>query len=237
MEPNLEQDQVSRILLLVPTPGEMNGLPLEGLQAHLLRDIPARPMTPGGSVLAACCGFGSIAAAARTVELVRRFQPGAVLLAGIAGTYGIPKIEEAGCFRRVTMGDLGASGPQGLLLPSQLGIPQWLGESSEGPVFESLPLCPAEELTCWDELITVNVATGSDEEADARRERFPAAAAEDMEGFGVALACAMTNTPLTIIRGISNRVGDRHVSGWRIEESLAQVDRLVTTWCLRRLVR
>ena len=45
-------------------------------------------------------------------------------------------------------------------------------------------------------------------------------AAEDMEGFAVAMACALNETPLRIVRGISNEVGDREPANWRIPLAL-----------------
>ena len=47
------------------------------------------------------------------------------------------------------------------------------------------------------------------------------AIAEDMEGFGVAMACKLAGVPLRIVRGISNRAGDRDLTQWQIEEALA----------------
>ncbi len=45
---------------------------------------------------------------------------------------------------------------------------------------------------------------------------FPDAMAEDMEGFGVALACRFAEVPLSIVRGFSNWVGDRNHSNWKV---------------------
>ena len=44
--------------------------------------------------------------------------------------------------------------------------------------------------------------------------------AEDMEGFGVALACRLGGVPLGIVRGISNDAGDRDKSRWQIPAAL-----------------
>lgn len=44
--------------------------------------------------------------------------------------------------------------------------------------------------------------------------------AEDMEGFGVAIACRLWDTPLSIIRGLSNVVGDRRHTEWQVEAAL-----------------
>jgi futalosine hydrolase len=42
-----------------------------------------------------------------------------------------------------------------------------------------------------------------------------------MEGFGVAFACALARVPCTIVRGISNVVGERDKRNWRIPDALA----------------
>ncbi|NBP89418.1 MAG: futalosine hydrolase, partial [Planctomycetia bacterium] len=47
--------------------------------------------------------------------------------------------------------------------------------------------------------------------------------AEDMEGFAVALACRLAGVPCQIIRGISNRAGDRDKAHWQIEPALRAV--------------
>ena len=54
-----------------------------------------------------------------------------------------------------------------------------------------------------------------------RRARFRDALAEDMEGFAVAFACALAGVPVSIVRGISNVVGDRDPAHWRIPAALA----------------
>jgi futalosine hydrolase len=69
-------------------------------------------------------------------------------------------------------------------------------------------------------LLTVTSAASSAEDRQWRQEKFPAAVAEEMEGFAVAVACRLEKIPLTIIRGISNRAGDRHKANWRIAEAL-----------------
>jgi nucleoside phosphorylase len=48
-----------------------------------------------------------------------------------------------------------------------------------------------------------------------------------MEGFGVALACALARTRLVVVRGFSNRVGERDSRSWRIPLALAAARELV----------
>jgi len=60
----------------------------------------------------------------------------------------------------------------------------------------------------------------------------PIIAAEDMEGFGVAIACRIMNVRLSIVRGISNRAGDRNHAGWQIETAMAAVANEIANHCI-----
>ena len=94
-----------------------------------------------------------------------------------------------------------------------------LARDARGPVGDALPLAaPAGAPEAL--LLTTCAASDGPEQAGERLARFPSAVAEDMEGFAVALACALAAVPLTIVRGISNRVGDRRTREWRITEAM-----------------
>jgi futalosine hydrolase len=58
--------------------------------------------------------------------------------------------------------------------------------------------------------------------ADLRRKVYRDAVAEDMEGFGVAMACQLLQVPLRIVRGISNVAGNRDFKSWQVESALQQ---------------
>ena len=190
---------VTRTLLLVPTElelarlVELGGFPAEAASIEL-------------------CGFGPVAAAARTAQLVARHSPTAVLLVGIAGSYDLARLPlgSAAAFRETAIEGLGQ------------GFPQWPG------IGERITLASRSQAEPL--LLTVCKASGSPAEAEILRARFPGAAAEDMEGFGVALACALANVPCTIVRGISNACGDRNTRGWRIGEALAAARALALEW-------
>lgn len=49
---------------------------------------------------------------------------------------------------------------------------------------------------------------------------MPGATAEGMEGFGVAAAALDSGVPILEIRAISNAVGPRDRTAWRIQEAL-----------------
>jgi len=179
-----------RTLLLVPTElelariVELGGFPADRARVEL-------------------CGFGPIAAAARTAELVARHSPAALLLVGIAGSYDLVRLPlgSAAAFRETAIEGLGQ------------GFPQWPG------IGERVALASGARAQAL--LLTVCKPSNSPAEAASLSARFTGAAAEDMEGFGVALACALARVPCTIVRGISNAAGERDKRSWRIPEALA----------------
>lgn len=175
-----------------------------------------------GRGLQTLCGFGPVAAAARTATLLARLRPRRVLLLGIAGTYDPERLAlgSAATFDAVALDGVGAGEGPGFLSPTDLGLPQWAGGpgTPAGEVHERLPLDPAGPGV--DLLLSVCSAADGEPQVARRRERFPSALAEDMEGFGVALACALEGVPLTVVRGISNLAGDRRHAGWCVEEAL-----------------
>ncbi len=202
----------SPTLLLVPTE----------LELRRLRD-------QGGFGLGLClthlCGFGPVAAAARSAQLLADLRPARVILTGIAGAYDVEQHPPGSAleFGAVALEGVGAGQGAGFEGPPALGFPQWPGSpgTTPHPVVDTLPLATTSGEAEGALLLTTCAASTSDEEVAQRLERFPRAIAEDMEGFAVAMACALARTPLRIVRGISNRVGDRRPENWRIPAALA----------------
>lgn len=191
-------------LVLIPTPMErdrMRSLGGPGLELGLPH----------------LCGFGPVAAAARSAELLARLRPRRVLLIGCAGTHA-PTSHPVGTawrFDSVAIDGIGAGEGEDVLGPADLGMPQWAEEGER--VDDRLPLAGGDAGL----LLTVCSAAGDEAQAARRRERFPDARAEDMEAFGVALACHLARIPLTVIRGLSNEAGNRDKHSWRLDEALA----------------
>lgn len=179
-----------------------------------------------GLALLELCGFGPVAAAARTAQLLERLAPRRVLLVGVAGSYDEGR-DPVGCarlFERVAIEGIGAGEGDELVGPPALGFPQWPGPTPGGSVIgDELALAvPAACAPLARPLLLTTCAASAGAEQTARRlARHPGATAEDMEGFAVALACALRGTPLAIVRGISNRVGERDASSWRIPAALS----------------
>jgi len=73
-------------------------------------------------------------------------------------------------------------------------------------------------------ILTVSTATGTAETAASRAARVPGAAAEGMEGAGVAAAAALFGVPVLELRAVSNAVGPRNRAAWKIPEALQALE-------------
>ncbi len=73
-------------------------------------------------------------------------------------------------------------------------------------------------------VLTVATATGTAATAAALAARVPGAAAEAMEGFGIATAAQQRGVPVLEIRAISNAVGPRDRDAWRIGDALKALE-------------
>ena len=69
-------------------------------------------------------------------------------------------------------------------------------------------------------MLTVSCATGSSATAHRRSAACPDARAEAMEGAGILAAAALHGLPFAEVRSISNLVGPRDRSAWRLAPAL-----------------
>ena len=170
------------------------------------------------------CGFGPIAAAAKTMQLLQAAQPKRVVLLGIAGTYQAERfpIGSATKFKHVICHGVGVGSGQQFVSAAELG---W----QQGTAVGDRVACVADSSTETDaDLLTVCSAADSLAEATTRLIKNPTVIGEDMEAFGVALACQMSGVECEVIRGFSNVAGDRDKANWRIDHALAAaVDLLI----------
>lgn len=205
-----------RTLVLVPT--ELERRVLE----PILAAAPAAPGTRCWEV--ELCGFGPVAAAARTARLVGRHAPDRVLLAGIAGRLDDRlALGAAYRFAEVACHGVGVGAGDGFVPAAALAWPQWPGDAADGSpaIGDTIPCAtdgPAEPQA--ELLLTACAASANADDVRTRRRLFPAATAEDMEGFAVALACRLCGVPCDIVRGISNTAGDRDSARWQTTVAL-----------------
>ena len=197
------------------------------LPTQLEMDLIAGQLSPEASTASEICGFGPIISAARTMQLITRYSPARVLLLGIAGTYldDLP-IGHATIFDQVACFGVGVGSQASFQTAEAMGWPQWPGDANNSPIGDLIQLTQPRKIdTAADVgikklLVTVTSSASDENEVATRLRIFPEAVAEDMEAFGVASACHLSGTPLFVVRGISNRAGDREKSNWKIKEAL-----------------
>jgi futalosine hydrolase len=202
--------QRSPLLILIPTELERSQL-----------SSGFRDFTKSNGIEIELCGFGAVAAAAKTMDAIYRLKPQLICLLGIAGTYSDTLcVGQAARFGTVTVCGLGVGSGDQHQPASQLGWLQCVSPS----IGDSI-----EFDTDARNISLLSVLAASSDEADAqwKQQIAPHAIAEDMEGFGVAMACRITDTPLRIVRGISNRAGARNHRDWKITDAMLAAEKLV----------
>ncbi|WP_371656993.1 MULTISPECIES: futalosine hydrolase [unclassified Streptomyces] len=179
------------------------------------RDAVTRACPAGFDVLAG--GVGPAAAAAATAAALAVTPYDLVVSAGIGG--GFQPVAPVGGLvvaSRIVAADLGADTPDGYLDVEALGF----GRSAHLPP-QRLGRAIADATgAAYGPVLTVSTVTGTAARAAELAARHPGAAAEAMEGFGVAEAAAQRGVPVVEIRAVSNAVGPRDRSAWRIGDAL-----------------
>jgi len=170
-------------------------------------------------------GVGIASASARTAAALAKTTYDLVVSAGIGGGFaGRAPVGSLVLASELNAADLGAETPDGFTRLDDLGF----GTTSilaDGSLVRRLEhaLLVAGISVAIGPVLTVSTVTGTAETAREMVRRFPDAAAEAMEGFGVATAAQLYGLPVLEIRGISNVVGPRDRSAWRIPDALAQL--------------
>lgn len=188
------------------------------------RDAVAAVCAPAGvDVLAV--GAGPAAAAARTAAALSRAAADGrpydlVVSAGIGG--GFPPLAPVGSVvvaSEIVAADLGSEtpdGPEPFTSVADLGFGTTV-HRPHGPLARTVAEAAGAAL---GPVLTVSTTTGTAKRAALLARRHPGALAEAMEGFGVAEAAAVWDVPVLEVRSVSNPVGPRDRSAWRIAEAL-----------------
>jgi futalosine hydrolase len=178
-------------------------------------------------------GVGPAAAAAGTARLLALAEAAgrpyrAVLSAGIAGGFpGRAKVGSTVLGLRSLAADLGAESPDGFLPIEALGFGTSVLDADAALL---RALTSALPQAIHGDILTLATVTGTATTASALAERYPAAAAEAMEGYGVATAAANADVPFAEVRTISNHIGPRDRAAWRLAEAFAALTAAATLW-------
>jgi futalosine hydrolase len=175
-----------------------------------------------GRLTVAAVGVGPAAAAAGTARLLALAEAGGrpyagVVCLGIGGGFaGRVEVGGTAIATRSIAADLGAESPDGFLPIDDLGFGTARVDADAGLVAALRAALPDAAVGT---VLSVSTVTGTAASTAALTGRFPDAVAEAMEGYGV--ACAAAGLPFAEVRTISNVVGPRDRSAWRIPAALA----------------
>ncbi|WP_028608454.1 futalosine hydrolase [Paenibacillus harenae] len=204
----------TRVLIVTAVDAEKEAV-LRGLQG-----------TGGIDVIAA--GVGPASAAAETAAMLAQHGPGygLVISAGIGGGFaGRADIGSIVVSDAIHAADLGAETQDGFLSVDELGFGTARAAVSEDWSSALYAAIQAAGMpVCLGPVLTVSTATGSAGTAAALAKRIPGAAAEGMEGYGVAVAASKRGIPAVELRAISNAVGPRDRAAWRIGDALSALE-------------
>ena len=201
-----------RWLILVPTELELAKLKL----------------TLGEQDVVERCGFGPVVSAATAARCIALHEPQSVMLCGISGSLNSDTEPGAAFqFRKVAMYGIGVGEGDNYHSAEQMGWRQWQSGEMEIGTELSLATVPDFGNSTRDLVVSCCAASADNTEAGTKQSIFPSASAEEMEGFSVATAARLASIPCHIVRGISNRAGDRNHQVWMIDEALESVSQLV----------
>jgi futalosine hydrolase len=171
-------------------------------------------------------GVGSATAAANTASVLAKGDYSLVISAGIGGGFvGRAELGSIVIASEIIAADLGAETPEGFCSVDELGF-----GSSRVPVESNLVSLITDALQqaglCvhTGPILTVTTVTGSSESAAMLDKRVPGATVEAMEGYGVAVAAQIYSVPVLEIRTISNAVGPRDRSAWKMKEAFEALE-------------
>ncbi|UED85733.1 futalosine hydrolase [Streptomyces profundus] len=205
----------------------VTAVPAERDAVTLAAGVAPEPFTlPGGLSLqrgpgldAVSVGVGPAAAAAGTATVLALAQGryDLVVSAGIGG--GFAAVADVGATvvsSALVAADLGAETADGFLDVGELGF----GAAVHRPPAELLRAAASAVGGPSGPVLTVSTATGTAARAAELAARHPGAAAEGMEGHGVATAAVAHQLAVLEIRTVSNPVGPRERAAWRIPDAL-----------------
>ncbi|MFF5895439.1 futalosine hydrolase [Streptomyces argenteolus] len=211
-----------RVLVVTAVPAERDAVTRAFGGEPEVREVPGARLHRAGPFDVVAGGAGPAAAAAVTafaLAAAPAAEPYALVVsAGIGG--GFASAAPVGSLvvaTRIVAADLGAETPDGFVPVTGLGF----GRDTFLPPEALVRDVAAATGAVPGPVLTVSTATGSAARTAELLAAHPAAAAEAMEGFGVAEAAAGLGVPVLELRAVSNTVGPRDRAAWRIGEALA----------------
>jgi len=162
-------------------------------------------------------GIGQLQTAFALQKKILLHRPELVIQAGIAGTGSPEDLGKTFAIRSEQIADLGVREKSGFRDIFEMGL-----DKPDRPPFQDGKLInPYSRLLDWTglpvmEAITVNEIKSSDL-AGFQRNHTPVV--ESMEGAALHFVCLMEKIPFLQIRSVSNLIGERDKSRWKLKEA------------------
>ncbi len=193
------------------------------LEGALLR----RRYEGSSSIALVRTGVGPVNAAHAVTLFLAHERPSAIVACGVGGAYpnsGLQVLDVV-CAQTECYGDLGATSPSGFLDMQALGFPV---VDVEVPLYNTLPMqvFPVSRRAAF---VTMSSCTGTDAAA-CDTETRTRGAVETMEGAAIAHVAHLHTVPAGEVRGISNMVGNRDISAWRLADAARAAQEALMTW-------
>ncbi|SDI20513.1 futalosine hydrolase [Alteribacillus persepolensis] len=199
---------------------------VEAEQEAVQRELP-----PDSNIDVIAGGVGMAEAAVSTAIALSKTRYQAVVSAGIAGGFSEhTSIASIVVATEIIAADLGAETQEGFqrLEALQLGTSRYVCDT-----YRTKKFVQAMEKDGLDvqtgPVLTKSTVTGTLETTNQLTKLHPKAAAEGMEGFGVAGAAQRFDVPAFEMRAVSNYVGPRDRDNWKIKEALASLTKASTS--------
>lgn len=195
------------------------------------KDALERGLNGSTQFKVALTGVGPARAAARTATELAEHSYRYVINAGIAGGFkDKAPVTSIVVASEIVAADLGSESEEGFLPVDELGLGQAAIQTAQ-PFSSDLErrLRENEKTVTLAPILTLATVTGTSETTNALQQRFPIAAAEAMEGHGVATAADLAGIPVLEVRAISNEIGPRNREAWKIKEALQALERVGRT--------
>lgn len=182
-------------------------------------------------------GVGPMSAAARTARELASKPYDLVVCAGICGGFvGRAEVGSIVVASEIICADLGAETPEGYMSVDELGFgSSRIGVDSDLSGSLTAAVKKAGIAAVYAPVLTLSTVTGTAQTTAELLLRVPTAAAEAMEGFGVATAALDFSLPIVELRAVSNAIGPRDKSAWRIKEALGALEQASSA--LREVLR
>lgn len=204
----------------------MNGKILVMTAVEAERDAVLRGLKGDDRFEVKLAGVGPVAAAINTTTALMSGEYRLVISAGIAGGFeGRAEIGDVVVATDIVAADLGVETPEGFSSVDELGFGTSRVQSDKPAADRAVSALKVGRVAAsYGPIVTVSTATGTAATAARLAGRVPGVVAEGMEGFGVAAAAIAKGVPTLEIRAISNRVGPRDRSAWRIGDALKSLE-------------